>query len=545
MYENPPEDGDQMMRKLGLAPASNTEPVKENVQDIKNGEIDLVLAEAINQLQRKIKSEGKKLTHEEYADLIMKEIPQLSQLSNKSDKLLKDHLQQLQSKTEVLPTDMGPLLGLDPIAAKKKIVLQKSSIIDEPEFKNFHLKTRTKPVKDEAYDTQPELAKSERKSTATESEVLEVKLKPVSKIAIEKQDQLSGEVELNHYLEDLTNRLKSMKLKPTQLVQVKREISIDENKEIEKAIKVAQKVSKQKTPTPDRNKMAEVFVETLIKELPNQSLTDFVDKQTITRRVSSIPSLEKISVDEGKEIASFITNSLSPKQTKPPTSESLEKSLEDTFKALKQRKMPVKEEKPEKFIFSDIFLRSVPEVASNSALDSVDLASNLTDMYENPPEDGDQMVRKLGLAPASNTEPVKENVQDIKNGEIDLVLAEAINQLKIKIKSEGKKLTQEEYADLFMKEIPQLSQLSNKSDKLLKDHLQQLQSKTEISPSDVAPLLGLDSIDVKEDIVPQKSSLVDEPEFVTFKLKTRKREVGETATDAQDNLDNSKREQSK
>merc|ERR1711915_1108193 len=298
-----------------------------------DGEIESVLAEAINQLQRKIKTEGMKLSHEDHADLIIKEIPQLSQLSNKPEKSLKDHLQQLQTKTEVSPKDIGPLLGMDPIAAKKKIVPQKSSILEEPEFKNFYLKTRTKPVNDETFDAQSELANLEKKPNAIDVEVLKVKLKPVTKLAIKEQDQLAGEVELDQYLEDLTNRLESMKLKPTQLV--KKEISFDENKEIEKAIKVAQKVSKPKTS--DRNKMAEVFVETLIKELPNQSLTDFVDKQTITRKVSLIPSLENLSVDEEKEIASFITTSQSVKHTKPPTSASLENTLKDTFKALKQR----------------------------------------------------------------------------------------------------------------------------------------------------------------------------------------------------------------
>jgi hypothetical protein len=207
-----------------------------------------------------------------------------------------------------------------------------------------------------------------------------------------------GDVEEDQYLDVLPSHLEVIKGKPTQSGQVLKVAHlIDEKAGIENAIKVAQAVLKQKHPTSDRRKMVDVFIKAVFKELPAKFFPDSFDKQSFTKKVSLLPSLANLSADEERDLASFITASQTPGHPKPLTSSSLEKALKD---------------KPEKYLFSDIFLQTVPEITSTSVLDSAQLTSTLAEMYDDTPTDSDQIMRTLGLEPMEKIAPQKSTKVD-------------------------------------------------------------------------------------------------------------------------------------
>merc|ERR1712228_527352 len=128
-----------------------------------------------------------------------------------------------------------------------------------------------------------------------------VKLRPVGKKSVTANQ--GGDV--NQYLDELSNMLQDMKLKPTKLESVskQKDITEDDKKVIEKAVKTSQKVLQQTAPskTTGKLKQAEVFVDTLVNEIPTNMLPDSLDKQAITRKVSLIPSLDTLSATEEKK----------------------------------------------------------------------------------------------------------------------------------------------------------------------------------------------------------------------------------------------------
>merc|ERR1712212_636459 len=174
----------------------------------------------------------------------------------------------------------------------------------------------------------------------------------------------------------------------------------------------------------------------LVKEIPAKELPESLDKEAMTRRVSLIPSLDSLSPSEEDDIVSFI-------------------------------------EKPEKFLFPEIFLKFVPELPATSALTSEELAQNLFDIYEHQPNNGDEIVQKLGLTKFQTKEPQlpQEAVDDIQDDGIDSILAGAINKVKEKMLSSKKKHTPEESASLILNEVPLLSQTSSLNESQLKEKL--------------------------------------------------------------------------
>merc|ERR1711931_421313 len=210
---------------------------------------------------------------------------------------------------------MGPLLHLDPNVAKKSLLILKSTeTTQQPELFTIKLKTKKDDLgaKTLIDDSDVSLTKTKRQSQPSQSEVLDIKLRPVSKRAVLEDEQILKTEDLQQYLDDLSDRLKDMKLKPTQLEPVVKRNLVSKNDEkiIDKAVKAAQKATQQKAPskTTGKHKQAEVFVDTLFKEMPKDLPSNTIDKQAIIRKVSLIPSLDSLSASDEKQIASIISS---------------------------------------------------------------------------------------------------------------------------------------------------------------------------------------------------------------------------------------------
>merc|ERR1712142_80994 len=238
-------------------------------------------------------------------------------------------------------------------------------------------------------------------------------------------------------------------------------------------------------------------------------------------------SLDSLSASDEKQIASIISSAkdalTQPKITKALSSTTLEKVLKDTLSSLKQPKLEQKE-KPDKFLFTDIFLKSVPELPATSALDSDELAINLIDMFDNQPENGDEIIKRLALG----QEPLlHQEVGDSDENEIETMLAGALNTVQRKLHSSHHKHTPEIHANLVLKEIPQLSEVTTLSETELKDKLKLLHAKENIKPSEIMPLLHLDpNVATKNLLILKSTETTQQPELFTIKLKTKKDDLG-------------------
>merc|ERR1712212_202904 len=534
IYEHQPNNGDEIVQKLGLTKFQTKEPQlpQEAVNDIQDYEIDSILAGAINKVKEKILSSKKKHTPEESASLILNEVPLLSQTSSLNENQLKEKLILLHTKQTFTPSEVVPLLHLDPNAAKQKsIKIKTEAIKEQPELFKIKLKTRRDDGIDQVMndDINSTLAKPGQE----QQEVFDIKLKTLSEEEGLSSRQMSKTDDVNQYLDNLSNMLENMKLQPTVLEPIVKSKHSSENgtKVIKNAVKAAQNSTRKIEPSKiiSKKEQAELFVEALVKEIPAKELPESLDKVAMTRRVSLIPSLDSLSPSEEDDIVSFIEKSKGNKTNtqfpKPPTPKSLEKALKDSLSLLKQKKKSGHTEKPEKFLFPEIFLKSVPELPATSALTSEELAQNLFDIYEHQPNNGDEIVQKLGLTKFQTKEPQlpQEAVDDIQDYEIDSILAGAINKVKEKILSSKKKHTPEESASLILNEVPLLSQTSSLNENQLKEKLILLHTKQTFTPSEVVPLLHLDPNAAKQKSIKIKTEAIKEqPELFKIKLKTRR-----------------------
>merc|ERR1712142_653841 len=276
MFDNQPKNGDEIIKRLALS----QEPLlHQEVGDSDENEIETMLAGALNTVQRKLHSSHHKHTPEIHANLVLKEIPQLSEVTTLSETELKDKLKLLHAKENITASEIMPLLHLDPNVAKKNLVILKSTeTIQQPELFTIKLKTKKDDLGAQTLidDSNVSLTKTKRQSQPSQSEVLDLKLRPVSKTAVLEDEQILKTEDLQQYLDDLSDKLKDMKLKPTQLEPVVRRNLVSKNDEkiINKAVKAAQKATQQEAPskTTGKHKQAEVFVDTLFKEMPSNAI---------------------------------------------------------------------------------------------------------------------------------------------------------------------------------------------------------------------------------------------------------------------------------
>merc|ERR1739838_491809 len=237
----------------------------------------------------------------------------------------------------------------------------------------------------------------------------------------------------------------------------------------------------------------DVFVDTFMKEIPDDKVTTNIDKKKFISKILSLPSVSTISSDEIRNIISLVDRtsvSEISKQNHPEFSNvKLEDTLKETIGHLKKRGVK-NNNAPAKIQFAEVYLKSVPELVDSSCLSDTELLVNLSDMYERVPKDGKEIKERLGLTKSAVR--TEENLTKISDTELEHLVRETINSVKQKPQQPiHQKPPEAQFADLFFKRVPTLLSSSHKTEKDFRDSLLQLHKKNPSDISEIRTLLGL------------------------------------------------------
>merc|ERR1712142_731505 len=236
-----------------------------------------------------------------------------------------------------------------------------------------------------------------------------------------------------------------------------------------------------------------IFVDTFLKEIPENKVAKNIDKNNFTSKISQLPSLSSITSNEMRDLLLSVELPSGSEVSKHRYLELDDAKLEDTSKeSMEQLKnQPTKNTKaPAKIQFAEVFLKSLPELADSSSLTDAELLNNLSDMYEHVPKDGKEIKERLGLTKSAVQS--YNNLNEISDFELENLVRETINDIRQKPQhTRLQKPAEAQFADLFLKKVPTLHSSSDKTEKDLRESLLDLHRKVPSNAAEIRMLLGL------------------------------------------------------
>merc|ERR1711915_454981 len=386
MYEDMPKDGKEIKERLGMA--KSAEPSDNNLNKISDFELKNLVRETIDDIRQKPQhTKLQKPAEAQFADLFLKKVPTLLSSSDKTEKDLRDSLLDLHRKEPSNAAEIRMLLGLQ----------AHPSTLKEPES------TKTGP---KAHKEKNHLNKGKQQKNLTASDVVEstdagfldIKLKPVKAAGedlsglttvtvatspdTKEDDSLLRTIE---HFDDLTNMLEKMRRKPTVLeIFSKEKGSLKEiDKLIDRALSKAKlAVSNKLNSKREKKDDIGIFVDTFLKEIPENKVAKNIDKNNFTSKISQLPSLSSITSNEMRDLLLSVELPSGSEVSKHRYLELDNAKLEDTLKESIEnlKNQPTKNTKaPAKIQFAEVFLKSLPELADSSSLTDTVFLNNLSD----------------------------------------------------------------------------------------------------------------------------------------------------------------------
>merc|ERR1739838_810981 len=434
----------------------------------------------------------------QFADLFLKKVPTLHTSSDKTEKDLRDSLMELHKKQPSDGSEIRTLLGLQADLGTLK----------ETEYAQTGPKARKEKSHVNKGKEQTNLTFSDRVES-TDAGFTDIKLKPVkitsedsaglTTVTLEtspdtnKSDSQLGTIE---HFDDITNMLKKMRRKPTVLEVYSKEKVFPKEKDklIDQALTKAKlAVSKKPDSKTVKKDDKDIFVDTFLKEVPDDKVAMNIDKNKFISKILSLPSVSSITSNEMRSLLSTEEPSTGSEISKLKYPELDNEKLEDTLKKSIEhlRKQGTKNNRaPAKIQFAEVFLKSLPELVDSSCLTDTELLNNLSDMYERKPKDGQEIKERLGIAKSAVQSD--KNLNKISYCDLENLVRETINTIKQKPQHpKFQKAAEVQFADLFLKKVPTLHSSSDKTEKDLRDSLMELHKKQPSDASEIRTLLGL------------------------------------------------------